>query len=147
MKYHVNNRKNISQPSWCFFIYHVLTIVNNVDTLILWLLTINYTTYIEVNDMNNELNGLKEQLTTQQYLKNAQKKNQFFYASLLEQKLHGKAPEIESLTKEELVRLCLEEALFDKQVASLFAVSKQEVQELRNTWNITRDIQNLRIAI
>lgn len=88
--------------------------------------------------MNQTMSKLKEQLFLQQYLKKAEKESRETYARFLRMKLNGEDLSTNHLTRDLLVALYVEDGLIDKQIAFIFGVTRNEIQEIREEWEIYR---------
>lgn len=88
--------------------------------------------------MKSTLHVIKERMMLEQYIRNAKKRGQFLYASLLEDKLNGYIQSLYELSQEKLSRLYLEEGVFDSQIANLFDTDRSEIYKLRTRWDIQK---------
>lgn len=97
--------------------------------------------------MKSTLYVIKERMMLEQYIKNAKKREQFLYASLLEDKLNGYIQSLYELSEEKLSHLYLQEGVFDSQIANLFDTDRSEIYQLRTHWNIQKKETADKVAI
>lgn len=89
--------------------------------------------------MDKVVYEIKERMRLELYIKNALRKEQLLFATLLEQKLQGTLFSIQNLSKEYLHQLYAVEGLVDNQIAMLFVVERNQITELRNQWKVVKN--------
>lgn len=75
----------------------------------------------------------------EQHIKNANKRGQLLYASLLADKLNGCIQSVYELSEERLSRLHIQEGVVDTQIATLFDTDRREILQLRTKWDIKQE--------